>query len=239
MHLRDTVLREFDDDCDADVTQLLRGNHSARFFVLRRSCGIDHRFVHDAALRGWLRAHGIIRRSQRNALDVYHRLLQFLFVDVVQPQPEIRRAVEAFRGSVGWSGFYVIGMHVRTGLLEGNVGWGRFLRRKDVDRFVEIAEKRTERVERGKKGKPVRWFVLSDNEEARRRVEEAGKGVVWTSNCTVAHTKTVSRSAWKCSVVENYLLSECDYLILTAKSTFGYLAKHRNEAEQSNIFPKS
>ena len=67
----------------------------------------------------------------------------------------------------------------------------------------------------------------------------AGVSAVWRPNCTVAHTKTESRSAWKCSVVENYLLSECDFLVLTAKSTFGYLAKHRNEAEQSNIFPKS
>lgn len=199
--------------------------------------------MHDASLRSWLRAHGIIRRSQRHALDVYHRLLQFLFVDVVQPQPEIQSAVAAFREAVGWAGCYVIGLHVRTGLLEGNVGWGRFLQRRDVDRFVEAARQRTERAERATKegrARPVRWLVLSDSEEARRRVEEAaGPGVVWRPNCTVAHTKTESRSAWKCSVVENYLLSECDYLVLTAKSTFGYLAKHRNEAEQSNIFPKS
>ena len=53
--------------------------------------------MHDSSLRSWLRAHGVVRRSHRNALDVYHRLLQFLFVDVVQPQPEIRRAVAEFR----------------------------------------------------------------------------------------------------------------------------------------------
>lgn len=197
--------------------------------------------MHDSSLRSWLRAHGVVRRSHRNALDVYHRLLQFLFVDVVQPQPEIRRAVAEFRAAVGWSGVYVIGLHVRTGLLEGNVGWGRFLRRRDVDRFVEVAKQRTEKAKKANLTRPVRWFVLSDSEEARRRVEEGAAGVsaVWRPNCTVAHTKTESRSAWKCSVVENYLLSECDFLVLTAKSTFGYLAKHRNEAEQSNIFPKS
>ena len=195
--------------------------------------------MHDAALRAWLRAQGIVRRSQRGAGDVYHRLLQFLFVDVVQPLPEVRSAVTAFRARVQWERFYVIGIHVRTGLLEGNVGWGRFLFRRDLERFVALAQQRARRAKARSGAREVRWFVLSDSEAAKRRLEAAAGGDgVWEYNCTVAHTKSMSRSAWKCSIVENYLLSECDYLILTAKSTFGYLAKHRSEAEQSNVFPK-
>ena len=106
---------------------------------------------------------------------------------------------------------------------------------------MQLAKQQTAREAKKKPGKakPVRWFVLSDNAEAKKQLEEAAEGAFWTYNCTVAHTKTMNRDAWKCSIVENYLLSECDYLILTAKSTFGYLAKHRNEAEQSNVFPKS
>ena len=119
------------------------------------------------------------------------------------------------------------------------MGWGRFLEKRDVDHFLSLAKKKTKRILRSSNPRDVKWFVLSDSVQVRERIMKEAGDRFFTYNCTVVHSKSRDLSGWKCSVIENYLLSECDYLILTAKSTFGYLAKHRTEVEQSNIFPKS
>ena len=38
-----------------------------------------------------------------------------------------------------------------------------------------------------------------------------------------------------CALVENYLLSSADVLVLTTRSTYGYLARHRTNAPYVTI----
>lgn len=190
-------------------------------------------------VRGWLKEHGIISHTKMNAIDIYHRIMQFLLVDVLHPRENIMHQVNAYKESVHWDDHIVIGIHMRTGLLEGNVGWGRFMEEKDFDYFMVQAQRYTLKLQNLDATKQVKWFVLADNEKVKYDVKKEAGERFMTTNCTIAHSKNRRADGMFCSIVENYLLSDCKFLILTYKSTFGYLAKHRTDVGQLNVLPGS
>ena len=222
--------------CGIDLPSILNGTNPNRFIIIRSSCGIGHEFVHRSLLTKWLVDNGIVGRSPSDALQKYHEILQFLFIDVLHPLPVITDAVAAIEKELMWSQYSYFGIHIRSGLLEGNVGWGRFLEPRDVQYFIAQATKYTPRVER-REEKKVKWLVLSDADGVKKEVMEAAKDRYTGVNCTVSHSKDASHEGLKCSIIENYLLSDCSMLFLTAKSTFGYLAKHRTEVAQISVHP--
>ena len=54
------------------------------------------------------------------------------------------------------------------------------------------------------------------------------------TNCDMTHTnkgRTMKHDpGFTCALVENYLLSSTDIMVLTSRSTYGYLARHRSNA---------
>ena len=184
-------------------------------------------------LTKWLVENGIVESLSSSALENYHELMQFLYIDILHPLPVITDSVATIKKDLMWNHYSYFGLHIRSGLLEGNVGWGRFLEPRDVDYFIVQVTKYTERLER--RNKKVKWLVLSDSDRVKKKVKEAAKDRYTSLNCTVNHSKDANREGLKCSIIENYLLSDCYMLFLTARSTFGYLAKHRTEANEVSV----
>lgn len=237
MYQPDALILDGRGKCKDSIPGILNGTIPNRLIIVRDSCMIEQEFVHQPALNQWLVDNGITSRRKLNDVQKYHQILQFLFVDLLFPLPSITDRVAAIKKELDWGNHYFIGMHIRSGLLEGNVGWGRFLEPQDVDFFISQAKQYTQRAERRGYEHPVKWLVLSDNSALRQRVKEEGKDYYVTTNCTLSHSKNANVAGMQCSLVENYLLSDCNMLMLTAKSTFGYLAKHRTEAPQVNVYP--
>ena len=226
-------------DCGLDLVGIINGTVTNKNIIIRTSCRIDQFFVHSPVVRKWLKDNGIISDMRAHEIDIYHRIMQFLFVDVVQPRDEIIQAVQQYKNSVNWTNYSVLGIHLRTGLLEGNVGWGRFMEERDLEYFMIQAKRHTKKLKRIYPDREVKWFVLADNEKVKYDIQkEAGDSFI-TTNCTIAHSKNHNADGIFCSLVENFLLSDCNYLILTFRSTFGYLAKHRTDVGQVNVQPGS
>ena len=166
-----------------------------------------------------------------------HYLLQFLYVDVMIPNPSIWSQVQQFKRQVQWDSMQVIGVHIRTGMLDGNVPWGRFLEKEDIDVFAVEAERHTQKLERRDRKKPVKWLVMADNKEVREAFKKTAGERYLSSERSVIHSKDGELKGIENSIIDSYLLSDCNVLILTMKSTYGYLAKHRCEAVHNSIAP--
>ena len=198
---------------------------------------MDHFFTHDQQFKEWLKYYHIIDNTEMDSVSIYHRLHQFLLVDALHPREVILDAVNQFKQSVQWDNYTVFGMHIRTGLLEGNIGWGRFLEEEDIQYFISEALRITTQRQKIDTSKPVKWLVLVDSKAVKRKVSKALGDQVIVSNCTVHHSKYLDSHAMFCSFVENYLLSDCKFLMLTFKSTYGYLARYRTDVNQINVLP--
>lgn len=226
-------------NCGLDLLGIINGTETRKHIIIRSSCGIERFFTHDRHVREWLVDNGIIDTPKMHEVDIYHRLMQFLLVDAIHPRENIIEGVNAFKNSVHWDNYTIIGIHLRTGLLEGNVGWGRFIEEDDINYFLMQANRQSLNLKRHIPNKDVKWFVLADNEGVKSTVAKEAGDRFLTANCTIAHSKNRNANGMYCSFVENYLLSDCNFLILTYKSTFGYLAKHRTDVSQLNVLPGS
>ena len=233
----DTFISEKSRSCGLDIPAIVNGSDPHKYIVIRGYCGILQHFVHSPTLTRWLVSVGVLPsrlEPPRRALERTHWISQFLLVDVIVPHPSLWDTVVRFKEQVRWSEMKVVGMHVRTGLLEGNVGWGRFLEKEDVELFYEEAMSFTRRLQL--KG-PVRWLVLVDNEEVKQELKEKAGDYYLSTGLMVAHSKEGVAQGIENSLIDNYLLSECDALVLTSQSTYGYLAKHRTDVPTVNIGP--
>ena len=218
---------------------ILNGTDPHKYIVIRGYCGIIHYFIDTPYLTNWLTDVGVFPSSSLFALDRTHLLMQFLLVDVIVPQPHIWDAVVQFKVRSHWDNYTVIGIHIRSGLLEGNVGWGRFLEKEDVDVFYQNALRYTKKLERMSPEKQVKWLVLVDNEGVKEEFKQRAGKYYLSTDLQVVHSKEGVTKGIENSIIDNYILSECYTLILTMKSTYGYLAKHRCEASHRSIAPGS
>lgn len=225
------------DECGLDYTGILNGTVTTQYIIIRTTCKLDQYFTHTMSLRQWFYERGIIPDPKMNFVETYHKLMQFMLDDVIHPQQSVIDAINDYKKSIHWDDYNVLGMHLRTGLLEGNVGWGRFMEEKDVGVFLESAKRYTDRYEVYFPTKKVKWFVLADNEKVKKNVQKELGDYFITTNCTILHSKNRNSGGMFCSIVQNYLLSECKFLVLTFRSTYGYLAKHRTDVKQFNIQP--
>ena len=133
--------------------------------------------------------------------------------------------------------------------------WGRFLDEKDVRLFKRYVTELTEAYESGKNvlqlGRkddfyaalvqkkqemklPVKWYVLSDQDGIRAEFEKEYPEYVVGTKCEMSHTnQALSKKddpGFMCALVESYLLSSTDVMVLTKRSTYGNLARHRTHA---------
>ena len=233
-----TIISQYGKNCNLDFESLLNRTDSHQYIVMNTgTCGLLNYFVHSTSLSQWMQDHGIIPSGKTTHLMRMHCLLQFLYVDVMIPNPSVWDQVQAFRNQVQWDSLQVIGIHVRTGMLDGNVPWGRFLEREDIPLFFREAERHSAKLKRANPAKPVKWLVMVDNKEIRNEFKEKAGEYYLSSERTVLHSKDGEIKGIENSIVDSYLLSECKVMILTMKSTYGYLSKHRGEAIHNSISP--
>ena len=233
-----TFHSQYGKHCNLDLDAILSGEDSHQFIVMETgACGLFNYFVQSPTLSQWMEDHGIVPPDAKTYQERMHYLLQFLYVDVMIPNPSIWSQVQQFKQQVQWDSVQVIGVHIRTGMLDGNVPWGRFLEKEDIGLFAMEAERYTKKFERRDRKKPVKWLVMADNEKIRKDFRQTAGEHYLSSERSVVHSKSGELKGIENSLIDSYLLSECDVLILTMKSTYGYLAKHRSGAIHNSIAP--
>ena len=165
--------------------------------------------------------------------DIRKTLYHFIYTEVIQVHPDIPDYIAAEKERLEWSSYYWIGVQIRTGHMPGDETLNTFMVREDLEMFNMYAEQQTEIARKNLTTKPIKWFVASDNENIRDQMLERHPDLVVVSGCEIRHSfRDVERdersNGMMCTLLDNYLLSNCNELIITAKSTYGILASFRN-----------
>jgi len=148
-----------------------------------------------------------------NGGNLYGRLFSYL----LRPVSHVRRIVNTFVKQ-NFEGFYVIGIQVRFGV-------GQFYLKEDEDEFWHCAEAMARQLPLSKQ-KKLRYFIASDSQEIIQTAKRKLAGHVLSYE-TIRGNDFAGKEAWYGAAVDNFLLSECDDLIISSTSTFGYVAAAR------------
>lgn len=250
----DTLLVEKTNQCPFNPIDVCHGKVDAKFIVMRSTCLTVQQLIKERTDKAWLTDRGIMAKTLVAPQEMVHHVLRFLYREAMTPRPWVQSQIASFQSRVQWENHYVIGIHVRTGGLgyEGT-RWGRFLNEKDVAVFKAYASSLTtsfqngaaqgmnlrrvdpndrDRIEVKMKAKlPVLWYVVSDQDAQKDAWREEFGEMVQFTQCEMKHTNKGRQKkadpGFTCALLENYLLSLADTLVLTTRSTYGYLARHR------------
>ena len=199
----------------------------------------------------------MMEQNQSEIQALYYSTMQSISQSITSAQSNVdnvQAQIDAFQARVRWAEHYVIGIHIRTGGM-GHEGtrWGRFLNAKDVAVFKAYAAALTHSFENGaaqgmnlrradpgerdrievkmKARMPVLWYVVSDQDAQKEEWRAEFGEMVQFTQCEMKHTNKGRQKkadpGFTCALLENYLLSLSDTLVLTTRSTYGYLARHR------------
>ncbi|GAB5354047.1 hypothetical protein AAMO2058_000086500 [Amorphochlora amoebiformis] len=145
--------------------------------------------------------------------NLYANLFSYLLRPVRRIRQIVRRFVKA-----EFEGYYVIGLQVRYGV-------GQFYLPEDENEFWACA-KAMGRVLPLETQRKLKYFIASDSQEVISHAQRAlGDSLVYFK--TVRGNDKAGKEAWYGAAVDNFLLSECDDLVITSTSTFGYVASAR------------
>mmetsp|Transcript_13744 Transcript_13744/g.20753 ORF Transcript_13744/g.20753 Transcript_13744/m.20753 type:complete len:652 (-) Transcript_13744:128-2083(-) len=146
-------------------------------------------------------------------------LFKNLFSILLRPVKPIRKIVEDFVDK-NFYGYYVIGMQVRYGV-------GQFYLKEDQDEFWRCALSMGRQLPISTQ-KKLRYFIASDSQQIIHEAKRAlGNKLIYYE--TVRGNDAAGQDAWYGAAVDNFLLSECDDIIVTSTSTFGYVAAARKD----------
>ena len=239
-------------ECPFDPLDVCHGEEDARFIVMRSTCLTAQQMIKNRNDKLWLSQNGILPHSLISLQEMAHHIYRFLYREVMVPRDWVQNQIDQFKQSVDWEHKYVIGIHIRTGGVQSEViRWGRFLNEKDVRLFKRYAstisisyEKGTplggrtnyymksNEMEKFNNRYPVLWYVVSDQKSIKDTFLRSDRVV--STNCALVHTNRARENkedpGFTCALIENYLLSSSDILVLTKRSTYGYLARHRTNA---------
>ena len=250
----DTLIVEKTNQCPFNPLDVCHGKVDARFIVMRSTCLTVQQLIKERLDKSWLTDRGVLAKTLMAPQEMVHHVLRFLYREAMVPRPWIQAQIDAFQTRVQWTNHFVIGIHVHTGGM-GHEGlrWGRFLNEKDVAVFKAYAGALTrsfkngaaqgmnlrradpsdvDRIELKMKAKmQVLWYVVSDQDTLKEEWKEEFGNLVEFTQCEMKHTNKGRQKkvdpGFTCALLENYLLSMADTLVLTTRSTYGYLARHR------------
>jgi hypothetical protein len=155
----------------------------------------------------------------RTGYELAHSILTTFWTPVAGIQEQVDAFVAAhFRG------YFVIGLQLRYFFIWWN----------DTETFVQCAERIEASVVRGRRGRradtelPVRWFVLSDDDEKLQRVKSMYPGKVIHAEGLIAHVSEESADGYSRAMLDLELLARCDEMVLTGGSTFGFAGSLRS-----------
>lgn len=240
--------------CPFNPLDVCHGKVDARFIVMRSTCLTVQQLIKERSDKSWLTDRGIMAKTLIAPQEMVHHVLRFLYREAMTPRRWVQAQIDAFQARVRWAEHYVIGIHIRTGGM-GHEGtrWGRFLNAKDVAVFKAYAAALTHSFENGaaqgmnlrradpgerdrievkmKARMPVLWYVVSDQDAQKEEWRAEFGEMVQFTQCEMKHTNKGRQKkadpGFTCALLENYLLSLSDTLVLTTRSTYGYLARHR------------
>ena len=256
--MESTLIAEKTNQCPFDPVDLVHNKVDAKFVVFRSTCLTAQQLVKNKADKRWFGDRGITPRTLASSQELLHHIYRWLYSEIMTPRPFIQDMITDYRNQFHWDQHFMVGIHIRTGgVSHERIQWGRFLSEKDVQMFKKYAllyrinyenknligyvEKKLldgetfgEPVEKFQKNFPLGFYVLSDQEYIKKKLmAELGEEAV-TTHCDMTHTNMAIKGrdnpGFLCALIENYLLSQCDFLILTTRSTYGYLARHRTNA---------
>ena len=252
-----TLMVKQSNECPFDTVAACHGEVDAKFIVLRSTCLTIQNLVKNKSDKRWFAEQGVTPKTLSGPKEVVHHINRFLYREVMTPREKVAKAIEAFKKETAWSDHFVIGMHIRTGSVnKERVRWGRFLAEDDVKLFKEYMRTLTRAYESGgelvhtakrsesfvlqalkeKEAKKlsVKWYVLSDQDGIKEAMEKENPEYVIETRCAMSHTNQALKSkddpGFMCALVESYLLSDTDMMVLTKRSTYGNLARHRTHA---------
>ena len=201
--------------------------------VLRTTCKFVDYFTSSGVYSEFLNKHGfVINPKLRDGNDIRKMVLHFVYTRIIQTKPDILALVEKEKEKLHWSDYYWIGLHIRTGHMPGDEGLNTFMLRDDLEMFNLYGEQQTE-LAKNKTDKPIRWFVAADNRDVRDTLMKRHPEYAVTTSCQISHSFrdviVEKRSeGMLCTLLDNYLLSNANELIITSRSTYGILAAYRD-----------
>jgi hypothetical protein len=136
--------------------------------------------------------------------DVFTPLARFLF----RPLPSIRQRIQQFKEDN--FGDYTIGLQIRR------IGINK-LNQSQEELFWEKAKE----LSAEKEGKRVKWFLATDHYDTRRRAMNYYSNRIIFQNASIARN---SEQTIITGLVDMWLLSECDDIIVSAASTYGRIS---------------
>jgi hypothetical protein len=148
-------------------------------------------------------ADGILRVG----FEVGGNILNKLWLPSQSLTNQIDRFVREF-----FEGKFIIGIHLRFQYIKDPV---------DTHKMVECALGLEKNLTT--KNKRVKWFVVSDSQLVLNRLADKYPGKIVLSSGKIGHVfKDVG--AYSRAIMDVELLSRCDELVLTGRSTFGFVA---------------
>lgn len=152
---------------------------------------------------------------------------------VMKLQPWVQRMIDDIINPI--QDKFLLGIHMRFGTSGGTIKDSHiFLQFFDIDSFI----KRAESVIQQKKLalNETRWILSTDSDRAEEEFRKKyGDLIITSSLFKRGHSKTGAKNpdGFTRAVIDLSLLGRCDYLVLTAHSTFSVMARtlSRNESE--------
>ena len=217
--------------CKLPSEQLL--SNSMKYFVIQSTCKFIDFFTSAERFRDFLGINGfIINPRLRDGNDIRKTVYHFIYSEVIRIHPDVLKLVEKEKQRLHWSEFYWIGVQIRSGHMPGDESLNTFILRGDLEMFSLYAEQQTA-IARNKTAKSIKWFIAADSQEIRDQMQIKHSEYAVSTTCEIRHSfRDMARDGrsdeMMCTLLDNYLLSNCNELIITAKSTYGILASFRN-----------
>lgn len=200
--------------------------------ILRTTCKFVDYFTNSGLYYDFLNSHGfVINPKLRDGKDIRKMVYHFIYTRIILTKPDILSKVEEEKEKLNWKDYYWIGVQIRTGHMPGDEGLNTFMLKDDIEMFNFYAEQQTELAKK-KTEKPIRWFLAADNQDVRNSLKKRHPEYVVATTCQISHSfrdvNTEERSEGMiCTLLDNFLLSNTNELIITSKSTYGILASYR------------
>ena len=157
----------------------------------------------------------------------YHMVgcaFDFLF----KTSPALQRGINQMMSSFFRSTTPIIGIHIRTSDHHFGHNSNYSYRSRNSLRFFTCAQKMEENIRRHKAGltKPFTWFMAADDDKLKKYAQRSFSREVLTLDIVPRHIEYSSGQSdmIRDALLDIFLLSRCDYLVVTAESSFSELA---------------
>ena len=210
--------------------------------VVRGSCKILDFVATSDDFFDFLNDNGFILNPKKHSLSEIRKMIYFfMYSEVIQIKPHVQALIDQTKQQLRWDAYYWIGVQVRTGHMPGDEDLNLFLMKNDIDVFQKAAMNRTREAQVAQR-KPIKWFLATDNVKIRDKVLKSRPEYFISANCTIRHSlrdilSDKESNGMLCTLLDSYLLSSCNELVLTLRSTYGLLAANR-KLDIKSVFVK-